>query len=45
MANYKGYDVTFNLYGDGEYTVQFNGDDVWFDSFDEAKAFIDEISG
>ena len=27
---YKGYDITYNLYGEDEYTVQYCGDDVIF---------------
>ena len=41
---YKGYDITYNLYGKGEYTVQYCGDDVMFKTEDEAKSFIDRIS-
>ncbi len=41
---YKGYYIEINLYGTGEYTVYYNGDDVWFDSIAEAKDFIDEIA-
>lgn len=27
---YKDYDITFNLYGQNEYTVQYCGDDFFF---------------
>ena len=40
---YKGYDISYNFYGRGEYTVQYCGDDVLFHSEDDAKAFIDRI--
>ena len=40
---YKGYWIEFNTYGNGEYTVQYNGDDVVFDTKEEAKKFIDSL--
>lgn len=40
---YGGYWIAQNFYGNGEYTVQYNGDDVVFDTLEEAKAFIDEM--
>lgn len=47
MSNieYRGYDITFNLYGKNEYTVEFCGDDVVFETEAQAKAFIDEMEG
>lgn len=39
---YKGYPIEHNFYGRGEYTVQFEGDDVLFDQIEDAKKFIDE---
>lgn len=45
FIRYKGYDIEHNFYGKGEYTVQYQGDDVWFKTEQEAKKFIDEISG
>ncbi len=42
--HYKGYVIEYNLYGKGEFTVQFDGDDIWFTSIQEAKEFIDEIT-
>ena len=39
---YRGYVIEFNIYGQNEYTIQFEGDDFFFKSLDEAKAFIDE---
>ena len=41
---YKGYYIEHNFYGMGEYSVQFCGDDIMFDTEDEAKAFIDEVT-
>lgn len=40
---YKGYGIDYNLYGNGEYSVQYLGDDVMFDSEEEAKEFIDTL--
>ena len=40
--SYKGYEISYNFYGRKEYTVFFEGDDVWFNTLDEAKAFIDK---
>lgn len=42
---YRGYDITFNFYGNNEYTVEFCGDDVVFETEAQAKAFIDEVEG
>lgn len=44
MIKYKGYSIEQNFYGKGEYTVQYQGDDVVFNSVEEAKKFINEIS-
>ena len=41
---YKGYFIEFNLYGNNEYTVQYCGDDLYFTTEEEAKAFIDEVA-
>ena len=41
---YKGYAIEFNFYGMNEYSVQYCGDDVMFESKDAAKAFIDEVA-
>ena len=40
---YKDYDITFNLYGQNEYTVQYCGDDFFFKTEKEAEKFIDSI--
>ena len=44
MTEYKGYYIEFNIYGSKEYSVQYCGDDVIFNSEKEAREFIDEIS-
>lgn len=41
---YKGYAIEFDFYGEGEYSVQYCGDDVMFKTMDEAKKFIDEVT-
>jgi len=37
---YKGYEI--ELFGNG-YTVFYCGDEVYFNTVEEAKAFIDEV--
>lgn len=32
--------IDYNVYGCQEYTVQYHGDDVWFNTRAEAEAFI-----
>lgn len=44
MKEYKGYQIEYNVYGCNEYTVFFEGDDVWFKEEDEARDFIDRIT-
>ena len=41
---YKGFYIEFNIYGSNEYTVQYCGDDILFDSEQEAKEFIEEVT-
>ena len=41
---YKGYFIEVGFYGEGEITVQYCGDDIWFKSVEEAKEFIDQIT-
>jgi outer membrane phospholipase A len=43
ITKYKGYFIVLNLYGRNEYTVQYNGDDLFFRTLKGAKDFIDEI--
>ena len=35
-------DTAYNFYGRGEYTVQYMGDDIFFNTEEEAKQFIEE---
>jgi len=44
MVIYKGYEICYNIYGTNEYSVQYCGDDVIFESANEAIEFIDEIA-
>lgn len=41
---YKGYDIYFNLFNLGEISVQYCGDEIVFNTVEEAKEFIDEIT-
>lgn len=41
---YKGHYISFDLYGNNEYTVQYCGDDIYFRTEKDAKEFIDSIS-
>ena len=43
VEEYRGYFITYNAYGSEEYTVDIDGDDVWCDTFSEAKEVIDDI--
>lgn len=40
---YRDFFIEHNFYGRGEYTVDYCGDDVMFNTIEDAKAFIDEI--
>jgi len=40
---YKGHDIYFDLFHMGEISVQYCGDEIVFNTVEEAKAFIDEI--
>ena len=40
---YNGYSIEYNFYGQNEYSVQYCGDDVIFNSLTEAKKFIDSL--
>lgn len=42
-AEYNGYWISHNIYGMGEYTVQYQGDDIIFNTAEEAKDFIDTV--
>lgn len=43
VMTYKGYGIDHNIYGQGEYSVQYCGDDCLFKTIAEAKQYIDEI--
>lgn len=43
ITTYKGYGIDHNIYGQGEYSVQYCGDDCLFKTIAEAKQYIDEI--
>lgn len=43
MTEYKGFYIEFDLYGMKEYSVQYCGDDLIFQTEEEAKEFIDSI--
>ena len=45
FEEYKGFYIEFNLYRRTEYSVQFYGDDIIFETLEEAKQFIDEQEG
>lgn len=40
---YNNYHIVVNFYGHNEITVQYCGDDIIFNSIEEAKEFIDSI--
>ena len=40
---YRGVEILFNFYGENSITVNYQGDDVFFETFGEAKRFIDSI--
>lgn len=40
---YKGYYIEYDFYNASEWTVQYCGDDLIFNTIEEAKAFIDEV--
>ena len=41
---YKGYGIDHNVYGMGEYSVQYCGDDLIFPTIWAARNFIDSIA-
>ena len=40
---YKNVDIMYNFYGEGEYSVQYCGDDYIFKTEKEAEKFIDSL--
>ena len=43
MIEYKGYIIEQNFYNKNEYTVYYAGDDIIFDTIEQAKEFIDSL--
>lgn len=41
--NYKGWTFDYNVYGRNEYTIQVDGDDIYFKSLKDVHKFIDEM--
>lgn len=41
---YKGYGIANDFICNDGFTVFYCGEDIWFKTVDEAKAFIDEIT-
>lgn len=41
---YKDYYITIGFYRNDDITVQYCGDDIEFNSIEEAKKFIDEVA-
>lgn len=42
--DYKEYVIVQNFFGNGEYAVQYCGDNIVFKTEDEAMKFIDSVS-
>lgn len=42
-VEYKGYTIVIGFYHNDDITVQYMGDDIFFESIEEAMKFIDEI--
>lgn len=40
---YRGYFIAYNVYGEGEYTVDVEGNDIWCNTFTEAQEFVDDL--
>lgn len=43
MTKYRDFYIEYNFYGMNEYTVQYEGDDIIFDTKEKAKEFIDSL--
>lgn len=43
FKEYRGFYMEFNFYGSNECSVQYCGDDLLFESEEDARAAIDEI--
>lgn len=40
---YRGYFIEYNAYGNEEYTVDVDGDDIVCNTFTEAQELIDDL--
>ena len=45
ITEYNGYYIEYNLYKKNEFSVQIEGDDVIFETFEAAKKCIDGLNG
>ena len=43
MIEYKEYIIEQNFYNKNEYTVYYDGEDIIFNTLEEAKQFIDSL--
>lgn len=43
-VEYNGYWISRNIYGMGEFSVQYDGDDIIFDDVNDARHFIDTVA-
>lgn len=44
FTEYKGYYIEYDFYGMKEFSIQYCGDDVMFETEQAAREFIDEIT-
>ena len=44
FTEYKGFYIAYNVYGHEEITVQYCGDDIHFNTEQEAREFIDSVT-
>ena len=44
IERFRGYDIEYNVYGQHELSVQYCGDDVMFQTMEEAKDFIRSVT-
>ena len=43
ITYYKNTPIEYNFYWQGEFSVQYCGDDILFNSIEDAEKFIDDI--
>lgn len=43
IYEHNGLWIEYNFYGNGEYSVQFCGDDLLFNTLEEAIAFCESV--